>query len=320
MKRKLVIAASITLLLAVAAIVLIRDEHQFRSATHNGKTVKEWAGELYASYNPRTTNAATEAFVAMGSNAVPTLRALISSRDPLYEKTFLQQARRIPLAARQYLFQKLKPGRSVEYRIGAIRAAGVLGETAVAALPELVAALTETNSQVRWVAAQAIHSLGPQGIAALTNILTNTNTDVRHSAIYGLGEAGTNALPAASALILATLDTNLNIRASTYYSLSRIGRPALPLAIEMAATHTNNAIRNAAFHSLIVLLPNPVRVPHSLLIASTNTADIRRLAILTLSRSRITNSYAVTLFQTSTNDEDAAVRDAAKLALERLNR
>ena len=318
MKRKLVIAASITLLLAIAAALLIRDEQQFRSATHNGKTAKEWAGELYLNYNPRTTNAATEAFIVMGSNAVPALRALINSRAPIYEKTFLQQARRIPIAARQYLFQKLKPGRSLEYRIGAVRAIGVIGETAVEALPELVTAISETNSQIRWAAAQAISSLGPQAISALTNLLTDTNTDVRHSAIYGLGEAGTNALPAAPALILATLDTNQHIRASTYYSLSRIGRSALPMAVEMAATHTNDTIRDAAFHSLIVLLPNPIRVPQSLLVASTNTAEIRRLAIIALSRSRITNSYAMKLFQTATNDEDATVRDAATLALERL--
>ncbi len=307
------------LVLAIAAILLVRDEQQFRLATHNGKTVKEWAGELYLNYDPRKTNAATEAFVIMGSNAVPALRSLLSSRDPIYERTFLQQARRIPLAARRYLFQKLKPGQTIQYRVGAARALGVIGLSASDALPELLAALSETNSQISWVAAQNIPALGQPAIDALTTLVTNANVNVRHTAIYALGEARTNALPATALLIRATMDTNQNIRASAFYSLSRIGRPALPMTVEMAASNPDLELRNAAFRSLIVLLP-PGGIHQSLLASSTNNAEMRRLAILSLSRSRLTNDYAMTLFQTAIKDEDASVREAAQRALDYLKR
>ncbi len=318
LKRKLVIAATVTLVLAIAAILLVRDEQQFRLASHNGKTVKEWASELYLNYDPRTTNAATEAFVVMGSNAVPALRSILSSREPIYERTFLQQARRIPLAARKYLFQKLKPGRTIEYRVGAARALGVIGLAAGDALPEMLAALTETNSQIQWAAAQNIPALGPQAINALTTLLTNAGDTVRHPAIYALGEARTNALPATPLLIRATMDTNQNIRASAFYSLSRIGRPALPVTVQMAATDPDPDLRNAAFRSLIVLLPSPGRVPQALLVSSTNNAEMRRLAILSLSRSRLTNDHAIKLFQAATHDEDASVREAANRSLQHL--
>ena len=320
LKRKAIIAGIVILVLAIAALLLVRDEQQFRLATHNGKTVKEWAGELYFNYDPRTTNAATEAFVIMGSNAVPALRALLSSREPIYERTFVQQARRIPVAARQYLFQKLKPGYTIQYRVGAARALGVIGLSASDALPELLAALSETNSQISWVAAQNIPALGPQAISTLSTLVTNADVTVRHMAVYALGEARTNALPATALLIRATMDTNQAIRASAFYSLSRIGRPALPMTVEMAASNPNPELRNAAFRSLIVLLPPPGRVPQALLISPTNNAEMRRLAILSLSRSRLTNDQAMTLFQTAIKDEDASVREAAQRALDYLKR
>lgn len=320
MKRKLVIAAIVALVLASAALLLVRDEQQFRLATHNGKTVKEWVGELYPNYDPRTTNAATEAFVIMGSNAVPALRSLLNAREPIYERTFLQQARRIPIAARQYLFHKIKPGHTAQYRVGAARALGIIGPAAGDALPELLDALSETNSPVSWVAAQNISALGPKGIYAVMTLVTNANPTVRHTAIYALGEAKTNALPAAALLIRATMDTNENIRASAFYSLSRIGRPALPLTAEMAATHPDADIRHAALRSLITLLPPPGLVSQSLLTSSTNDAQMRRLAIITLGRSRLTNDHVVTLIQTALNDEDASVREAAQRASDWLKR
>lgn len=320
LKRKLIIAAIIVSAIVIAALLLMRDEQHFRLATHNGKTVKEWASELYFNYDPRTTNAATEAFVIMGSNAVPALRALLSSHPPIYERTFLQQARRIPVAARQYLFQKIKPGYTIQYRVGAARALGVIGLSAGDALPELLAALSETNSQISWVAAQNIPALGPQAINALSTFVTNADVTVRHAAIYGLGEARTNALPATALLIRATMDTNQAIRAAAFYSLSRIGRPALPVTVEMAASNPDPELRNAAFRSLIVMLPPPGRVPQSLLVSSTNNAEMRRLAILSLGRSRLTNDHAVTLFQTAKSDEDASVREAAQRALDFLKR
>ena len=90
LKRKAIVAAIVALFLAIAAILLVRDEQKFRLATHKGKYVKEWTGELYLNYDPLTTNSATKAFVNMRSNAQPALRSLLSSREPMCERTFPQ--------------------------------------------------------------------------------------------------------------------------------------------------------------------------------------------------------------------------------------
>lgn len=275
--------------------------------------------ELYANHEPHGTNAAAVAFRAMGTNAVPVLRSLVHLRDPFYEKAILKHGRHLPAKPRSYLFRKLRPGRNIEYRLGAIRALGIIGPDANAALPELLNALADSDSRLRWLAAQTIALLGPEAIALLIPLTTNANLHLRHAAVYALGEARTNALPAAPSLIYSTMDTNESVRASAYYSLSRIGRGAFPDTVAMAVTNQDAKVRNAAFRALIVLLPPPGRMPGSHLTLATNTADIRRLAILSLSRSRLTNQHALSLFQTALEDEDPTVRTTAQRALARLD-
>lgn len=319
-KRKLIITGIILLALALAAVLLVRDEQQFRRATHDGKTVKEWTIELYQTPDTNPTNPAVRAFLEMGSNAVPALRAVLRSGEPIHERTFVQQARRIPLTARRYLYDKIKPGRTAEYRLGAVRAISILGTNAIEALPEMLEAISQSNSITRWPAAQQIHTLGPGSIAALTSLVTNDDVNTRHAAVFALGEARTDALPATFQLICATMDTNISVRGSAFYSLSRIGRPALPIAIELAASHHDAEIRQAAYRALLVLFPPPGRVPTSLLVSSTNNAEMRRLAVLSVGMSQVTNAHAMTLIESARADEDESVRQAAERALKFLRR
>ncbi len=316
MKRKLLIALLALGVIAVGLIFWRRGTQPHVS--YQGKTVRDWAAELYAAPEPRATNAAVRAFQNLNSNAVPTLRVLARAREPFYEKTFLQHARKIPTKPRSYLFQKLQPGRTLEIRIGALRALGIIGPSAQAALPEMLNALADSDSRVRWLAAQTITLLGPDAIAALIPLTTNQDVNLRHAAVYSLGEARTNALPATLALVHATMDTNESVCASAYYSLSRIGRPALPQIIAQADTNSDPVLRNAALRSLIAITPPPGRVLNSNLIIATNTAEIRRLAILSLSRSRLTNQHAMNLFTNALADEDLLVQEAAQLALKRI--
>lgn len=300
-------------MVAVAAAI-IWNRSADRRATYDGRTLRDWAAYLNANYEPRGTNAAAVVFKNLGSNAVPVLRTLINERAPFYEKPFLKHARRIPAKPRAYLYRKLQPGRTIEYRLGAIRALGLLETNAVTALPELLTALAD--SQVRWTAAQTIGRLGPEAVAALIPLTTNENLNLRHAAVYALGEARTNALPATLALIRAATDTNDAVRGSAFYSLSRIGRPALPLATALAVTNSDPELRNSAFRSIIVLSPGGYFSSH--LAISTNAPGTRRLAVLALSRSRLTNEFALTLFTNALHDPAPEVREAAELALYRI--
>ena len=306
------------LLLAVAATVLVWKQQADRHAHYQGKSVRDWALDLYATAEPRGTNAATLAFRAMGSNAVPTLRFLATMREPLYEKTFVKHARKIPDAPRRYLDKKINPGQKLAIRIGALRALGVIGPEARDALPEMLSALADSDARIRWVAAQTIIALGPEAINAVLPLTTNADANLRHAAVYSLGEAGPSALIATPYLIRNTLDPYEAVRASAAYSLSRIGRTALPQVVALADTNADPNFRAAAFRSIILFLPQPSQPPGSHLITTTNHAEIRRLAILSLSRSRLTNQHALNLFTNALTDEDQAVREAAQLALKRI--
>lgn len=316
MKRKALIA--LLVIVAVLAGLILWKQQAERRTRYQGKSIRDWAVELNRTYEPRGTNAAAVAFRALSSNAVPTLRSLVATREPFYEKLFLQHARKIPTKPRNYLFQKLEPGRTGEIRVGSLQALGIIGPHATAALPEMLAALADPDSRLRWTAAQTITKLGPEAIAALIPLTTNADVNLRHAAVYSLGEAHTNALPATIPLLRNTLDTNESVCASAYYSLSRIGRAALPQVIATADTNADPALRNAALRSLIVLTPPPGRVLTSHSQVATNSAEMRRLAILSLSRSRVTNSHALNLFTKALTDDAPDVRAAAELALKRI--
>jgi hypothetical protein len=304
---------------ALATVWMVYLEIAFRRASYQGKSVPEWALALHASYEPRGTNAPAVAFRAMGTEAVPTLRSLLKLRDPAYEKVFLKHARRLPAKLRLYLFKKINPGRAIEYRLGAIRALGVIGPAAVPALPDLVRILAEPDGRIRWTVAQTLPLLGPEAVDALIPALTNADVNLRHAAVYALGEARTNALPTVPALVRCTLDTNESVRASAIYSLGRVGMSAMPRVLEIAATEPDPQLQNAAFRSLVVLRPPPGRVIGSHQMITTNSPEIRRMALLSLWFSRQTNAHALKLYRAGRDDEDPSVRELAEKILNRLN-
>lgn len=288
-------------------------------ASYQGKSAREWTRQLYSQYEPRGTNAAAVAFRTMGADAVPELQTLLFLRDPFYEKPLLKVVRYLPVRFRSYVFRNLQPGRAIEYRLGAIRALGVIGPDAHAALPDLIQTLSDPDTRLRWTTAQTITLLGPEAVAALIPLTTNADASLRHATVYALGEARTNALPAVPALIRCSMDTNESVRASALYSLSRVGFAAIPQAVELAVNHSDLQFRNAAFRSLVALRPPPGRVLSSQLLISTNTPDIRRMALLSLWLSRQTNAPALQLYQAGLADEDPSVRELAEKIVARLN-
>lgn len=317
MKRRSIIALLSFASLAIGLVV--QHEIAYRRACYQGKHVREWAAQLYATYEPSGTNAAAAAFRAMGSKAVPALRSLINLHDPLYEKALFKSARYLPARVRVYLFQKLKPGRAIEYRLGAIRALGELGTTASAALPDIVATLGDADGRVRWLTAQTLFRFGPEAVAALIPLTTNPDVNLRHAAVYALGETQTNALPALPALLRSAADTNEAVRASAIYSLSRVGRSALPKVLEIAATDPDPQLQNTAFRAVIVLRTPPGPMLTSPIMITTNTPDIRRRALMSLWYARQTNQHALRLIERCLNDESPEVRETAQKILDRLS-
>jgi hypothetical protein len=286
---------------------------------HQGKSVEAWAAQLYDSQITRGTNEAVVAFQTMGAAAVPELRRLLQRREPWTDQWLLKYQRRLPLKARNYLFQKLQPGRTLAYRLGAMRALAVLGPDARAALPDLLRAMEDSDARIRWVAAQIVPQFGPEAVAALIPLTTHTNVLTRHAAVYALGEARTNAVPALPHLLRATTDADESVRQSALYSLSRLGPTAFPPTLAHSATNADPAMRAAAARALLVILPPPGRM-YPVLHPPTNVTELRRLTLLSLARSRLTNEYALELHAAGRADADPAVRETAELAWALVNR
>jgi HEAT repeat protein len=312
LKRKLLIA--LTVLIVLIACLLLQKDRAYQRATYQGKHARAWVELLYPNFSPSETNEAVIAFRSMGSNAVPVLCSMLQAREPFYEKPFLKHARQIPPAMRRYLFEKMKPGRTTSRRIGAARALSILGPAAVGAVPELMVSLTD-KSEVRWAAAQALARIGGPAIAAMTQATTSTNAAVRHAAVYGLGEAGTNAVAATSALFDRVLDTNESVRASALYSLSRVGSGGLPVVLAGFSDH-DAARREAAVKALKAMNNPPRQILRTLLECSTNSVpEVRQHSIEALATLRLNHPLVVTTYWAALNASDPGVRSAAARAM-----
>jgi hypothetical protein len=73
-------------------------------------------------------------------------------------------------------------------------------------------------------------------------------------------------------------------------------------------------MRAAAARSLLVILPPPGRVFPISYPITTNATEVRRLTLLSLARSRLTNEYALALYEAGFQDQDPAVREMAHRA------
>lgn len=312
LKRKILIALAVVVGLTV--FLVVRQELAYRRASYQGKSARTWAQKLPANFDLTVTNDAITAFHVMGSNAVPPLVAMLKTRESWYARLLVQQGKQLPIATRRYLFDKIKPGRSGAQRIAAARALGVVGPGASEAVPDLMAALKD-DPEVRWVAAQALVNLGDRGIQAMTSATTNQNAEIRHVAVYGLGQAGTNAWPATAALFDRVLDTNESVSASALYSLRRVGAAGLPVVLEAFATE-DPARLAAAIKAIRAMNTPPQQVLRTLLDYATNSnPDLRLHSLAALHALRLNQPRVVATYLRAMADTHPGVRAAAARAM-----
>ncbi len=306
------------LLAAVAlalVLALLNQKRTDQRAVYQGRHAEEWAAEFYPNFDPRGTNAALQAFRALGVDAVPTLRSLLKSRTPLYEQFLLQNARWLPGSTRRYWLEKVKPGQAVARRVSAARALGVIGPPAEAAIPDLIAAFQDPAGEVRWAAAQALAHLGDPAVVALMTAATNSDVTVRHAAVYALGEAGTNAAPAAAVLFECSLDPNQSVHASALYSLSRIGPAGVGPVLE-ACTSENAARRTGAAMAIRAMNRPPRHILRTLLDLATNDSPrVRKQSLAALQALPPSQPQIVARYVQALYDPDPGVRTAAAQAI-----
>jgi hypothetical protein len=309
-RRTIILTASIAILMAL----VLREAYRWNARViYQGKSVRTWAAALYQTPASVSPNPAVLAFRAMGSNAVPELRPLILLREPLTDRLLGGPVRRLPPKLRTYVLEKVKPSLTWNYRLGALQAIKLLGAEAGPALPELTRALQHPDARLRWSAAQTISALGPEAIATLQKLTTHADPQVRHAAVFALGEARTNSLSALPQLLAATLDSSMSVRGSAAYSLRQLGPSAFAPTLAQSVTNSDPALKAAARRALLVILPPAPGLPPPPNLSS-DSAELRRLTLLALGRSRLTNEYAQHIYQAGFNDENPVVRETAHRA------
>jgi len=149
---------------------------QPREPIYKGKLLSAWLDEYNHAALPITRDPAKTAILQIGTNGVPVLLRLASTKDSvLWEKLRM-------LVARQKLipFHLRTAG---EYRDMALVGFEILGPAAKPAVPGLIGLLKDQNWSVRGTAMYALGRIGPEAAAAVpalieaggnTNIYTET--------------------------------------------------------------------------------------------------------------------------------------------------
>ena len=154
-KRALGVAIAV-LLAAGGAWLYTRGAAGGPSLENAAAPPEEWLDQLY-SRNPREVDAASEEVAALGARALPAVQAALRNPD--------SEAERIKAA---------------------LKAAGIIGQAAAPAIPDVVALLPEQG--VTSEAAIALSYMGPEAFPPLREALTSGDPIVRRESLRSIGK------------------------------------------------------------------------------------------------------------------------------------
>lgn len=303
-KRRVYVLLVVVAGLLVAAVFALRPRGD--TVVYQGKSIREWA--IAASAGD------TEAIAALRSldtNAIPGLVDLLQRQESFARRQLTAITSRLPgrLGGRAFSWASRKD--TIRYRSAAARSLGLLGPVAEPAIPVLIGALRDPETQVRWDAAGALGRIGQPAVPELLRVLAESGGFARNCAAYALGQIGAAAEPALPQLIESFTDTNRDLRASAAYSAAAIGAPSM-LALSNVLYHGDPGARDLAAKEL-VRFQRSLRIPIPALarMAQAPEAASRQMAIAALGALRIADNTAFTAVTNALRDEVPEVRLAA---------
>ena len=177
----------------------------------------------------------------IGTNAIPLLLRMLRARDSGLKLTLVAWAQKQP-------FIKIHFVPAATRNIEASRAFIVLGNTAKAAVPDLIKACEDTRSVDAWSAIEdAFAWIGPDARPALPLLLrgaTNSNNRVRANALWALGEIHAEPDSCVPALLRGLNDSDAWVETSAAHALGMFGPdasaaiPALAQFSQLSGTST----------------------------------------------------------------------------------
>lgn len=183
-----------------------------------------------------------------------------------------------------------------------------------ATVPQLLAATTSTDPEVRRLAVTALQGLGGEAVAPFVQALKDQNADVRHAAATALGRIGLGAIDAIPQLIAAIQDADERVRASAAFSLSTFGRHAFEAvpALQKALGDPAAIVRSRAAFTLGQVGPAAKRAVKELArLVSDSDPMVRRNSASALGGIGADAAAAIPELLQASQDTDAAVRRCA---------
>jgi len=206
--------------------------------------------------------------------------------------------------------------------------AQALASCGAEAVPRVIPALE--NDQLRHLAVAVLSAMGPEAaeaVPALTNQLEQADDPELQReiqlALAGIGPAAADAVPQ---LIESLQSDELLVRSSAAYALGRVG-PAASSAVDPLRDRFENDdekfVRMASIWALIHIRPNDeglakLAVPLLIEALKSERSEVRYEAVTTLGELGPAAVDAISSIEPLVHDLNEAVRNAATLALTRL--
>ena len=147
--------------------------------TYQGKRLSAWLKSFDSGAPDAETDLAADAVRHIGTNALPTLLAMIQSKDSRWE-LFVEQ-----VDLRQPLIRIPLKKAAFTRRRRAVSAFRALGASAKPAVPALAHVLF--NNPDNFDASLAMASIGPEALSAVMQATTNNDPKIRAVAVWTLG-------------------------------------------------------------------------------------------------------------------------------------
>ena len=206
-----------------------------------GKRLGLWLKDLPFGQPGEKRQRAQEAVQEMGTNALPALLAMLSSKDLPFKLKLIE------LLSKQSLF-KLHFDTAYDRRLLAHYGLEVLGATAKPAFPALTELLN--HSDMPGQTADTLARIGgADALPPLTQALTHKDKRVRYGVVLALGRLGTQADKAVPLLLSVLTDKDPGMRMSAALALGEIEKePAVvvPALIGALGDADSNVRRGAA--------------------------------------------------------------------------
>ena len=232
-------------LLAFAGLVAwIGRESEPREPVYEGKPLSQYLPDLLL--KPKDENAyagASNAVVALGTNALPFLISEATVKTPVYSQWYVANIDKVPNRLRTRLNARFGTWIYQQRRRSALQALKILGEKAAPASPALIDFFPYAGPNDWWMLSTTLSEIGEDSIDLLVPHLKSGDLEVRRQACFVVHQLANSpkAVLAVPALIDGLSHPDANYRQQAAAALGRIGEPAVPhlkeAFAESAASH-----------------------------------------------------------------------------------